>query len=74
MLKKCASVRKDVLLVLLDHRNTTSSSLDTSPVQRLFSRRTRTILPVASRLLLPEVPQMERTAAQLHRRALRQKQ
>ena len=43
-------------MALLNYRNTPSEGLDTSPAQRLMSRRTRTLLPTVSSLLHPEVP------------------
>ena len=45
----------DAHLALLDHRNTTTQGLDTSPVQRLMSRRTKTLLPTTANLLVPQV-------------------
>ncbi len=49
LLKKC----KDPLLGLLHLRNTPTKGHETSPCQRIFSRRTRTSLPVAESLLKP---------------------
>lgn len=46
-------------LALLDHRNTPSQGLDTSPAQRLLSRRTRTLLPTKASLLQPKVEQVQ---------------
>ncbi|KAJ8375051.1 hypothetical protein SKAU_G00056310 [Synaphobranchus kaupii] len=43
----------------LDHRNTPSQGLDTSPAQRLFSHRTRTLLPTNVSLLQPKVEQAQ---------------
>lgn len=45
----------DPYLALLDHRNTPSQGLNTSPAQRLLSRRTRTLLPTKDTLLKPKV-------------------
>ena len=42
---------------MLDQRNTPAESLGTSPAQRLMSRRTRTLLPTATNLLYPKVPE-----------------
>lgn len=47
---------KDPYLALLDWRNTPSEGLDSSPSQRMFGRRGRTLLPSASRLLKPNNP------------------
>ncbi|CAG2219480.1 unnamed protein product [Mytilus edulis] len=46
---------KDPYLALLDWRNTPSEGLDSSPSQRMFGRRGRTLLPSASRLLKPDI-------------------
>ena len=47
---------KDPWLSLLDYRNTPTAGMQTSPVQRLMSRRTKTLVPIATNLLYPEVP------------------
>ena len=57
LFKKAYRDGKDPWLALLDNRNTPTEGLDTSPAQRLMSRRTRTLLPTASGLLYPEVAQ-----------------
>ena len=44
---------RDPQLSLLDFRNTPLEGMDSSPAQRIFSRRTRTSLPLASKLLQP---------------------
>ena len=44
-------------LALLELRNTPSETLNSSPAQRLFARRTRTQMPVARSLLKPSVVQ-----------------
>ena len=43
----------DPYLALLDHRNIPTET-DSSPVHRLFSRRTRNLLPLSSRQLQPK--------------------
>jgi len=53
LLKKTADGGEDQYLALLDSRNTPNQGMDSSPVQRLMNRRTKTLLPTASRLLLP---------------------
>ena len=55
MLKKAQVAKNDVYLALLDHHNTPTEQTYTSPVQRLFGRRTHTFLPVAPELLKPEI-------------------
>ena len=54
LLKKCLLSKADVHLALLDHRNTPTDQTGTSPSQRLFERRTRTLLPLSAELLKPE--------------------
>ena len=44
-------------LSLLDYRNTPAEGVGSSPSQRLFGRRTRTLLSTSSRLLVPETVQ-----------------
>ena len=44
ILRKCRSTGSDAFLALLDHRNTTPASIQASPAQRLFNRRTRSQL------------------------------
>ncbi|KAL6460946.1 hypothetical protein MHYP_G00309120 [Metynnis hypsauchen] len=46
IVKKAKASGRDPYLAILDHRNTPNQGLNTSPVQRLFSRRTRTLLPI----------------------------
>ena len=55
ILKKAFDVGRDPQLSLLDFRNTPLEGMDSSPAQRLFSRRTRTSLPMASQLLQPQL-------------------
>ena len=45
----------DSFLALLDHRNTPPANMQISPAQRLFSRRTRSPLPMTDALLKPSV-------------------
>ena len=45
----------DPFLALLNHRNTPSKDTNTSPAQKFFNRRTRTLLPTHSNLLSPRV-------------------
>ena len=54
ILKKTADASRDPHLSL-DFRNTLSEGMDSTPAQRLFSRRTRTELPMASHLVQPKV-------------------
>ena len=55
ILRKAQEAKTDPLLALLDMRNTPTQGMTTSPVQRLFSRRTRTLLPTSPNLLQPAI-------------------
>ena len=55
LIKKCKHKGSDIHKALLDWRNTPTVNMDSSPVQRLMSRRTRSILPISESLLLPSV-------------------
>lgn len=56
LMMKAKKDGSDVYLALLDYRNTPTQGLDTSPVQRLMSRRTKTLIPRAARLLQLQIP------------------
>ena len=59
IMKKAALGKFDPYLALLDYRNT-PTEIGSSPAQRLFSRRTRNLLPLTPRLLEPAtVPPMD---------------
>ena len=47
--------KTDQYMALLDHRNTPSQRLTSSPVQRFMSRRTRSVIPITAELLEPRV-------------------
>ncbi|XP_015749726.1 PREDICTED: uncharacterized protein LOC107329559 [Acropora digitifera] len=57
LLEKAAKAEQDPYLALLDWRNTPTETLNSSPVQRLFGRRTKTLLPTSNRLLKPKLPE-----------------
>eukprot|EP00117_Sycon_ciliatum_P017671 scpid89750/ scgid16580/ len=52
-MKKCNEEKSDPYFGLLNVRNTPTEGLSTSPVQRLFGRRTRTVLPTLNDRLIP---------------------
>jgi len=54
LMMKASDSKSSPYLALLDHRNTPTEGLGSSPVQRLMSRRTKTLLPTSSALLYPE--------------------
>ena len=55
LLKRSLKDNTPLWMLLLDQRNTPSKLINSSPVQRLMSRRTRTLLPVAKSLLKPHI-------------------
>ena len=61
---KALEAGSDPYLGLLDFRNTPTEGLGTSPAQRLFGRRTKTLLPTAGRLLTQ--PEFDTTSQLLH--------
>lgn len=54
LMKKSEASKSDIYLALLNWRNT-PNKIDSSPTQRLFSRRTRCLVPMMDRLLAPDV-------------------
>ena len=55
LLTKARADKRDPLLALLEWRNTQTEGVNASPVQLLYGRLTRTRLPVAKKLLTPQV-------------------
>ena len=57
LLAKAVKSEQDPYLALLAWRNTPTETLNSSPVQRLFGRRTKTRLPTSNQLLKPKLPE-----------------
>ena len=55
ILTKTNKAGTDPYIALLDHRNTPTQGLKSSPAQRLMNRRTRTLLPTSAELLKPKI-------------------
>ena len=55
LMKKAKKAGTDPYLSLLSHRNTPTQGLDSSPVQRLMSRRTKALLPTTASPLKPKL-------------------
>lgn len=53
--KKASKSGRDIWMSFLDYRNTPTEGMDSSPIQRLMLRRTKTTLPLAQHLLEPNV-------------------
>ena len=60
LMYKAKADGRDPYLAILDHRNTPSQGMDTSPAQRLLSRRTKTLLPTTASLLQPKVSDVQK--------------
>ena len=54
LMRKAKHAECDAHIALLDYRNTPTEGVGMSPVQVMFGRRTRTLLPMAKKLLMPE--------------------
>ena len=72
ILKKCQEDKSDPYLALLTYHNTPQQQYNTSPAQRLFSRRTRTRLPTPAKLMAPQVVPAEDVTTAQEKRILRQ--
>ena len=68
LLRKALDSGRDPYMAILDYRNTPTQGMESSPVQRLMNRRTKTLLPTTKSLLQPKVTYPERAAQQLERR------
>ena len=55
LLRKAKLDGNDPLKAILEWRNTPTEGLKSSPVQRLMSRRTKTLLPTCNSLMVPEI-------------------
>ena len=55
VMKNSRKAKTDPYLTLVEYRNTPSQGMQSSPVVRLMSRRTRTQVPTSPRLLIPVV-------------------
>ncbi|XP_046341780.1 uncharacterized protein K02A2.6-like [Haliotis rufescens] len=70
LIKKSQREGKDPWKAILEWHNTPTEGMDSSPVQRIMLRRTRTTLPVATQLLKPElVDSVSAKKALKHRKA-----
>ena len=58
LIKKSQAAKEDPMIGLLNLRNTPQEGLTTSPLQRLFGRRTKTLIPCANCILTPAVAQI----------------
>ncbi|XP_021351342.1 uncharacterized protein K02A2.6-like [Mizuhopecten yessoensis] len=65
LMKLVKPSHKDPFLALLDFRNTPSQGMDSSPVQRLMNRRTKTLMKTKASLLKPQVQMSSNAKKQL---------
>ncbi|PIK53448.1 hypothetical protein BSL78_09678 [Apostichopus japonicus] len=70
LLMKAKESGQDPYLALLDYRNTPRDNILGSPVQRLFGRRTNTLLPTTEHLLKPKILKPET----VHKRLVEKRQ
>ena len=63
LFQKCKETGQSEFRALLDWRNTPSEGVGTSPAQRFFGRRCKTLLPMTGQLLEPRFPTGEDTRA-----------
>jgi len=73
LLIKCEETREDPYLALLNLRNTPKDEVTGSPVQRLYNRRTRTLIPTAQCRLKPEPTNIVAVRGKLGERRQRSK-
>ena len=73
LLDKCKKDGSDPLLGLLNLRNVPRDQVFGSPVQRLMSRRTRCLLPVAKKLLAPRALNNKHVSSHLKSKRMQQK-
>ena len=52
MILKAKKAKEDPLLAILEFRNTPSQHINVSPTQRLFNRKTKTLLPTTTSALM----------------------
>ena len=72
LFKKCKEAGISEFQALLDWRNTPSEGMSTSPAQRFFGRRCRTLLPMSAGLLDPNYPTSQ-DAEDLNKQKAKQK-
>ena len=61
IIRKAKENKEDAFLAVLAHHNTISQGIGRSPAQRMFDRRTRTLLPMTRALLAPATAREDRT-------------
>lgn len=74
ILEKSKKDKTDPYMAMLDWRNTPGEIVKSSPVQRLYGRRTRTLLPLTTKLLEPNVVPNSQTRKEIERRKDKQQQ
>ena len=72
LMRKAIDDKADVYLAFLDYRNTPTEAMHTSPAQRMFARRTRTLLPMLPVLLQTEPAAQREAPGQLKSRKNKQ--
>ena len=65
LLKKARNYGRDPYLALLEYRNTPRDEVLGSPVQRMMSRLTKSLLPISEEMLKPNILDPEKIQLQL---------
>ena len=73
LMRKCKDSGEDLLLGLVNLRNTPTEGLNTSPAQRLLGRRTKSMVPTTETLLKPSHPYSYDEAQNKEDRKLKQR-
>ena len=72
LIRKALDAGTDPYLAILDYRNTPTQGMESSPVQRLMNRRTRTLLPMTKALLESRTPHPDQEIKELSKRQQQQ--
>ena len=72
LIRKALDAGTDPYLAILDYRNTPTQGMESSPVQRLMNRRTRTLLPTTKALLEPRTTLPDQDTKDLSKRQQQQ--
>jgi hypothetical protein len=72
LIRKALDAGTDPYLAILDYRNTPTQGMESSPVQRLMNRRTRTLLLTTKALLKPRTTRPDQDIKDLSKRQQQQ--
>ena len=72
LIRKAIEAKEEPYLAILDYRNTPTQGMESSPVQPLMNRRTKTLIPTAAALLHPKVADRDKEIRELKNRQKQQ--